>query len=446
MSRLLASNGGSKFSVGIGLLSIIASSLTYMLAVQMVRPIMALYFDSVGYTALVIGIFVSLNAVIPILFGMPIGSRIDRMGTRRAVIAGSVLCLISGISFILGVKTQSIVLILFGQILNGFGGMFSWGALQAAASIAANQSDEKRGNHIISNFSFVNSMGQLAGPSVGGFLSDFGGYVFVFYVFTALNLLGILLASVLPIGSFARGRDREEVQENVQRSREASAKAQGKPSPSPAGKESFWKSYIDGYSLMRRNKPFAVAILLNGVLFMLIDVRTTFFPLFMSNTGLTHTEIGSMLSVSALAAVIVRPMTGFLMNRLGHRRIMLISIFSGAVCLLLLLVKPEYWLLAAIVFIWGASTSVNQPVALMMVSQTVEPGERGMGMSLRTMSNRFVQLTNPVIFGALTTLLGLRFGFAVLGVLLLAFGVVYQRQHRPRPSAVSNSSGTGKSA
>ncbi|TVY08882.1 MFS transporter [Paenibacillus cremeus] len=439
MSGLAAAGGGDRRTVGISLLSIMASSLAYMLGVNMVRPIVALYFDSVGYAAFMIGFFVALNAIIPILFGMPIGSRIDRMGTRRAVWVGATLCLISSVSSIVGIHLENVILVVIGQMLNGFGGMFSWGALQAAASIAANRSDEKKSNHIISNFSFINTLGQLVGPSLGGFFSDVGGYSFVFYVFAAFNVLGLILAVFLPMGSYA-SRERQSEQASNDTKKELSSNATGKSpvSSAAADKASFWKSYLDGFQLIRKNKPFAVAILLNGILFMLIDVRTTFFPLFLSGTGLTHTQIGNMLSVSALAAFIVRPVTGYLMSWLGHRRIMLISIFSGAICLLLLMVKPQFWLLAGIVFIWGACTSVNQPVALMMVSHTVEAGERGMAMSLRTMSNRFVQLTNPVVFGTLITAIGLSYGFAILGLLLLGFGTVYLRQSRPQSTGALN--------
>jgi MFS family permease len=428
---MMGSNGGNKLSTALAIGSLMATSLTYMLGVSMIRPILALYFDSVGYAALMIGIFVAMNALFPILLGMPIGSRIDRMGTRRAVVTGSAICLLSGLLCITGVHWESIVLVLSGQVLNGIGGMFCWGALQTLASLTANQSSQKRSNHLISNFSFVNSMGQLVGPSMGGFLSDYGGYAFVFYVFCAFNACSIVLASVLPIGSFTQGQKREQAQ--------PAAAGRNKDNDSDvsdnSGKGSFWQSYKDGYTLVRKNKPFAIAIMLNGILFMLIDVRVTFFPLFLSGTGLSHTEIGSMLSISALAALIVRPLTGHLMNWLGHRKIMLISIFSGAVCLLLLMLKPEYWVLTLIVFIWGSCTSVNQPVALMMIAHTVQPSERGMGMSLRTMSNRFVQLTNPVLFGALTTVIGLSLGFGALGVLLLAFGVVYQRQSGTQPAS-----------
>ncbi|MEK3720001.1 MFS transporter [Paenibacillus sp. FSL H8-0034] len=420
---------------GVGLLSIFTSSFVYMLGVHMLRPIMALYFDSVGYAAVMIGLFASLNAFIPIMFGMPIGSWIDRMGTRRAVVIGCLLGLLSGVTFMVGSSQGMILLVLLGQVINGVSGMFAWGALQVAASLAANQQhNPNKSNHVISNFSFVNSMGQLAGPAVGGVVSDWGSFQLVFYLFVGLNLLGLVLSMALPAGSYASRMDKLLAQEPVQGEAALESKQKSKPS-SESGqvkKEPLWKSYGTGYAMMRTNKPFAVAILLNGILFMLIDVRTTFFPLFLVNKGLTHTEIGSMLSVAALAALIVRPLAGYLMNRLGYHKIMMISIFSGAGCLLALLLNTGYGLLAANVFIWGVCTSVNQPVALMMVSQTVKPSERGLGMSIRTMSNRIVQLTNPLLFGMMTTVIGLTGGFGVMGVLLLGFGVLYHRQSKAK--------------
>jgi MFS family permease len=439
----------------IGMLSIFISSFVYMLGVHMLRPMMALYFDSVGFAAVMIGFFVSLNAVIPILFGMPIGSWIDRMGTRQAVFTGSMLGLASGAAFLIGSYQGNITLILLGQVVNGIGGMFAWGSLQVAASLAANkQPDKKKSNYVISNFSFVNSLGQLSGPALGGLLSDWGSFQLVFYLFTGLNLLALVLSTLLPgsyedslektsemqvaaadIGAESRTVTGNKLETALEKKLDGKSKENSREIQKPSKKPSLWSSYGSGYSMMRHNKPFAIVILLNGILFMLIDVRTTFFPLFLSNMGLTHTEIGTMLSFSALAAIIVRPMAGHLMSWLGYHRIIMISIFSGAACLLALLFEPGYWLLAATVFIWGVCTSVNQPVALMMVSQTVAPGERGMGMSIRSMSNRFVQLTNPMLFGALTTAIGLTFGFAIMGVVLMGFGLIYHRQSKKRSSA-----------
>ncbi|MGG2198994.1 MFS transporter [Paenibacillus sp.] len=391
---------------------IFLSAVLYWLSFSMVRPTMALFFDDQGFSSLTVGLFMALNSIIPIVFAMPVGSWIDKMGARRAVTVGSFLSLISGGAYLIGGGSYSnISIVLCGQLISGVGGMFSWGALQAAASLSATaQQGSGKGNRMISSFTFYNSIAQLAGPAAGGFFSELGGFQLVFWIFTAISLMGMLLALKIPApneGSVTYTSGKAET-----------------------WKQAFMQSYGSGYLLLRKNKVFSVAILLNGVLFMLVDLRTTFLPLYFSNIGLTYSEIGTILSISALAALLIRPCTSYLMDALGHHRIMLISIFSGAVCLLLLTLEPDFWLIAGIIFIWGACTGINQPMGLIMVSQAVQPEEQGMGMSIRTMSNRIVQLTNPVLFGTLSTVIGLSFGFGVMGVLLLGIGFVYRRQRR----------------
>ncbi|MBP1154230.1 MULTISPECIES: MFS transporter [unclassified Paenibacillus] len=399
----------------VGYASIFFSASLYWLSSSMIRPVMSLYFADEGYAALTIGLFMALNSVLPILLAMPMGSWIDRVGTRRAVGFGSVISLASGVAFLIGANQANIAIILVGQIVNGIGGMLSWGALQAAVSLSVvnhPKSSKNNGSHVLSNFTFFNSLAQMAGPALGGFLSDSGGYHTLFYAFSGMNLMSFFVVALIP-----------------------SVKKKAKVIPSAAVKpalwgSAMWKSYADGYHLMCKNKSFTAAITLNGIMFMLIDVRTTFFPLYLSDTGFSHTAIGMVLSISTLGTLLVRPVTGHAINWLGHYRIMLISMMAGGVCLLLLAFNPWFWLLTIIMFVWGLCTGINQPMALIMVSQSVEPREQGMGMSIRTMSNRIVQLINPVLFGTISTALGLTFGFGVMGGLLLIVGGIYRRQNR----------------
>lgn len=58
-------------------------------------------------------------------------------------------------------------------------------------------------------------------------------------------------------------------------------------------------------------------------------------------------------------------------------------------------------------------------MALIMVARSVASEQQGMGMSLRTMSNRIVQVVNPVVFGGVSGLIGLTFGFGALGIILI---------------------------
>jgi hypothetical protein len=86
---------------------------------------------------------------------------------------------------------------------------------------------------------------------------------------------------------------------------------------------------------------------------------------------------------------------------------------------------PAVWLIAVVIFIWGACTGINQPMALIMVANTVQRHEQGMGMSIRTMANRSVQFINPLFIGAVSGIFGLSVGFGIIGAFLVLTGTAF---------------------
>jgi MFS family permease len=384
---------------GFGLLFL--SVILYWLGISMMGPVNVLYFSSQGYPPVMVGFFLALNSIIPFLFAMPAGGFIDRIGTRKSVLIGTALCTASGIMYIVGGNQSILFLFLTGQIINGFGALLTWGALQASAAIEASKlKSSGKSDHILSNFAFVNSLAQLSGPVLGGILSDKGGYVTVFSVYAILCAFAFgnafFLQKALP--NAARNTDRTH---------------------------QFWKSYVSGISLMKNNRLFFMAILLNGILFILVDIRGTFLPIYLSKGGLSNTQVGGLLSISGVAAVIIRPFVGTLLKFIGHQWMMVICIVSGGLCLAGLSLQPAVWFIAVVIFIWGACTGINQPMALIMVANTVQPDEQGMGMSIRTMANRSVQFINPLFIGALSGIFGLSVGFGIIGAVLVMAGTAF---------------------
>jgi len=368
---------------------------------------MVLYFHSQGYSPASVGVILALNSVIPLLFAMPAGGFIDRIGTRKAVLIGSLLCTASGLLYVLGGAKGMLPFFLLGQFMNGVGALLCWGALQASAAIQANQWRALgKGDHILSNFAFVNSLAQLSGPVLGGIVSDKDGYVSVFMIYILLCLLALGNALLFPATAKSGGRAGEG----------AGAK--------PADLR-FWNSYASGFSLMKSNRPFFIAMVLNGILFVLVDLRGTFLPVYFSTGGLSNTEVGGLLSISGLAAVMIRPFVGSLLKHIGHRWLIFICIVSGGVCLMGLSFYPPFWFMAVIIFLWGICTGVNQPIALIMVANTVRQQEQGMGMSIRTMANRGVQVVNPVVMGGLSGIFGLAVGFGIVGAVMLLAALTY---------------------
>jgi MFS family permease len=391
---------------GAGLIILFISAVLYWISFSMIRPIVVLYFGSEGYSVSIIGALMAIQAVIPVLFAMPAGSLIDRIGSRNAVFSGSALLMLSGILYWAGGSLGLLLPLIVGQVVSGVGSLLSWGALQASAAQSSRKLAEvKKDDHLLSNFTFVNSLAQFGGPLLGGVIADGAGYEAVFLIYTGFALLSILFAWLIP-----------KLGKPISQTREVSF--------------NLLKSYGSGIGLMRVNKPFTLAIFINGVLFIIIDIKGTFFPIYLAKIGFTNTQVGLMLSVGGIASVIIRPFVGHLVRRLGHEPIMTLSMVIGASCLIALVFEPAIWLLSVIVFLWGMCAGVNQPMALIMVAKTVDPSQQGMGMSLRTMSNRVVQVINPVVFGALSGVIGLTLGFGAVGVMLLGVAAYMQRVYK----------------
>jgi MFS family permease len=398
----------------LGVFVIFLSAVFYWVSFSMLRPMLALYFGDKGFDVAIVGIFMAVQSMMPLLFAIPLGGLIDLIGPRRSVFIGSLAGVASGLLLLGGALYEQISLVVASQIINGIGSILIWTALQAAVSLSAKQREDKSArDKILSQFSFVNSLAQLAGPTIGGFFSEYGGYTAVFILFGMMNAAGLLLACWLPKEGRAKNRDISF---------------------------RFWTTYGAAFRLMRDNRAYASAIGLNAVLFILVDARMTFVPLFLSNHSFSHAQIGTLLGVAAAATMIIRPFVDILLKRMSYHLLMSLSILIGGICMVLLSLAPPFWLIAGVMFGWGICTGVNQPLALIMVSNVLDDDQLGMGMSIRSMSNRTVQGLNPVFFGSISTVMGLSFAFSGMGGCLLLFGLIHLLRRKPANRTLDASS------
>ncbi|MBD2843761.1 MFS transporter [Paenibacillus sp. IB182496] len=373
------------------------SATLYWIGFSMLRPMVALYFNDAGYAMAWIGLLMALHAFVPVLLAMPAGQVIDRIGTRRAIGLGSAVMLLSGLCYVWGASAGLLLPILIAQLCNGVGSLLGWGAMQAAIGQSAKGRASRQGNRLLANFAFANALAQFAGPILGGILADAGSFNWVFLTFCGCAVL--CGASALFVPRMQRRTSSAEVDFQ------------------------FWRSYGSGVDLLRHNRAFSIAMLFNGVLFILVDVKSTFLPIYLANLAYSNTQIGTLLSIGGVASIVIRPLVGTLMDRLGPRWILHGSLWAGCACLAALMLEPGYAGIAAIVFVWGLCTGVNQPIALILVARTVASERQGMGMSLRTMANRIIQVVNPVAIGGISALIGLTWSFGLIAASLLGFSL-----------------------
>jgi MFS family permease len=111
---------------------------------------------------------------------------------------------------------------------------------------------------------------------------------------------------------------------------------------------------------------------------------------------------------------------GFLADRFGSRRMLVIAAGGCTVSLLLVAAAPSFPLLAAGLILLGLSAGVYHPSGLSLLSRGVATGERGRAIGIHGAGGNFGEAIAPAWAGLFATTLGWRFGFVAAAALSLA--------------------------
>jgi MFS family permease len=111
---------------------------------------------------------------------------------------------------------------------------------------------------------------------------------------------------------------------------------------------------------------------------------------------------------------------GFLADRFGSRRMLVIAAAGCTVSLLLVAAAPSFPLLAAGLILLGLSAGVYHPSGLSLLSRGVATGERGRAIGIHGAGGNFGEAIAPAWAGLFAATVGWRFGFLAAAVLSLA--------------------------
>lgn len=151
-----------------------------------------------------------------------------------------------------------------------------------------------------------------------------------------------------------------------------------------------------------------------------------FIPLYMYQAkGLSYELGGLMLSLFFLMGVFVKPLAGWLSDRIG-RRVLTVGSLFGAGCFLglLALVATGGWPVAALVGLFGAALMVFPPVTQAYLIDAFAPESVGSAFGLTRTVYVFIGSLGPTIVGVSSEVLSFDHAFAGLAAGLVASAVV----------------------
>lgn len=171
-------------------------------------------------------------------------------------------------------------------------------------------------------------------------------------------------------------------------------------------------------------KNFLLVTLCNLLLCFVFQMLIPTLPMFVARLGASGVEIGLIVGIFTISAVLTRPFAGKAIDTMDRKKLLFIALLLFLAC-----VCGYYWLASiflvlALRFVHGIAWGITTTTYGVMASDTIPPARLGEGMGYFTLSNNIALAIGPVVGLALMN----RYGFGVLfavatGITLLLLAV-----------------------
>jgi predicted MFS family arabinose efflux permease len=152
------------------------------------------------------------------------------------------------------------------------------------------------------------------------------------------------------------------------------------------------------------------------------------FPLLRTELGVSYAALGALITASAGASAISQPVSGFLVDRFGARRILLGGLTLLASAIALAGVAPSYGVLVVIMAAAGLGNGVFHPADYSIFNAAVHPTRLGRAYSAHSSSGSLGWVIAPIVVGGLTAAFGWRVGVTTVGMVGVVVALVLSRQ------------------
>ena len=388
----------------------------YFTILSITQPYFSLYAAELGASTALIGLMVTIRALLPFIIALPVGGWIDRFGATLILKMGCVILLSS---LLLMIWSPNMTVLTLSQLFIGASTVLVASSLQ----VIVTQGDQKVRDQNINRYSVWSSAGTMVGPLIGGGLLTLMGSTVLGY--KTVFFLSFMMAAAYFI--VFRWKTKNMVTESkLDRTflKEAFAPKQ------MAG------SYLGGLHLTR-NVGVQFGLTGTFLIHFIQNAWMSFFPLFMSSLGYTEFVIALLISWRGMSAMIARIFLGSIMKVFSKETILtLVGVMAGLGVFVMPFSASYLPLLIFLTFIIGFMMGINMPISTMIMVDASASNDRGKVMSLRLLTNRFSQLASPVLFGAVGQWAGLGFAFSAGGAFLitttLGYGGYYHYYVKPK--------------
>jgi MFS family permease len=322
-----------------------------------------------GRSTLEVGVLIAVFALLPMLCSVQAGRLIDAIGPYKPMRASAIMVILGAL---IPFAWQSLPSLMIAAVLIGSGHMTFQIAVQR-------QMGQSIGEERLRNFSWLSlsmATSGLVGPLIAGISIDHLGHRSVF-----------ALLALSPIICFV----------GVMRMKRYLVSSHIK---APASEVK--RSVTDLFASKALRRVFIANMLLSSAW----DTHGFVVPIFGVSAGLSATTIGLILAAFASATIVIRIALPVIQRHVLPWQLIHAALIASGVNFLLYPFFSQVWILMSMSFALGLALGSTQPGILALLQHHAPAGRAGEAFGLRMALINGCQVSLPLAFGALGTVMG----------------------------------------
>ena len=395
---------------GAGLFSftmvLISSLIVTLLAVQLTK------------SEFLIGLIVGSRYFLTLALSIHGGALMDRLGTRRVMIAFALVAAVAPLLFPLALLLPfgaAIILIILLQMLAGVSDAMVWVGAQALSGHIM------KGHRLyVGRMTAIVRLGAFFGPIIFGYIWDQTGVTTTFVLMALWSALGFWCVLKIPPTS-----QEEIIPKNAKLNLSDIIPRMN--------------DYITAFRLIAI-PAVALILLVTMVRIGATGIQSSFYVVFLRDIEISAAMIGVLIGIAQLLASVGSLSASSIARMIHPHWLVIYAVFMTVITIAItpvLVFGAPMWLtlllLATIIGVRGLCLGISQPMEISILGQAVATTEQGVGAGLRTTVNRLASSVVPPLMGAVAEFVGIRNSFFIMGALLLiilGFAALFVKRNR----------------
>lgn len=348
---------------------------------------------TLGASPLVVGSMMSLFAALPMVFGVPAGRLVDRVGVRTPILCASAFL---AVAVALPGAFPGVPSLYAAAACVGTAFMMFHICVQHAVGEGSSEEDRK------TNFGWLAlgfSISNFFGPTLAGVAIDTLGFAPTFVLLAALAFASFVLL--------------------------VSRRAVFTHTPHGSGTGAQGSTFE-----LLRDPALRRVFLVTGLLASAWDLFVFVMPIYGTSIGLSASTIGFILGSFALATFIVRVFLPWIQRRLREWTMITTTMAIACVAYGVFPLMETVPLLAAAAFLLGLGLGATQPSIMSLLYAQAPPGRAAEAVGVRSVVLNASHTVLPLAFGGVGAALGMTPVFLTMSGALAAGGFFANRRRR----------------